>query len=96
MTLRIDSVLVAPNITEKTPGVSGVYSFYVHDDATKNDIKKAVESYYGVAVEKVRVISTREKYRMGKGGRPMVKRPARKKALVSLKNDQVLDFNSLQ
>jgi large subunit ribosomal protein L23 len=96
MTLRIDSVLVSPNVTEKTTRTPGVYSFYVHNDATKHDIKNAVESFYGVVVDKVRVISTRAKHKMGKGGRPVVKRAERKKALVTLGADQVLDFNSLQ
>lgn len=96
MTLRIDSVLISPNVTEKTTSVPGVYSFYVHSNATKHDIKKAVESFYGVTVEQVRVVSTREKHRMGRGGQPLVKRAARKKALVTLPKDQVLDFNALQ
>jgi large subunit ribosomal protein L23 len=62
----------------------------VSRDANKIDIKKAIEEIFKVKVEKVSTISTRGKWK--KFGRSIGKRPDRKKAIITLKKGEKLDF----
>ena len=65
-------------------GVSPVYSFYVHPDATKTQIKEAVERLFNdVKVESVKTMNTHPKKRQRRGSKAgaTVKR---KKAIVKL------------
>ena len=53
------SVLIKPIVTEKTTSESELrnrYTFLVNPKANKVEIKKAVESTYGVTVDKVRTL----------------------------------------
>ena len=55
------SVLIKPIITEKATLGSELhnrYTFLVHPQANKVEIKKAVEAAYGVSVEKVRTLNS--------------------------------------
>ena len=54
-------IILAPVITEESMMGTAVkkYTFKVAKDATKVDIKKAVESLFGVKVEKVNTINVR-------------------------------------
>ena len=58
--------------------------------ANKIDIKKALEEIFKVKVEKVSTIRTRGKWK--KFGRSIGKRPDRKKAIITLKKGEKLDF----
>jgi large subunit ribosomal protein L23 len=62
----------------------------VSRDANKIDIKRAVEEIFKVKVEKVATISTRGKWK--KFGRSIGKRPDKKKAIITLKKGEKLDF----
>jgi large subunit ribosomal protein L23 len=62
----------------------------VSRDANKIDIKRAIEEIFKVKVEKVCTISTRGKWK--KFGRSIGKRPDRKKAIITLKKGEKLDF----
>jgi large subunit ribosomal protein L23 len=62
----------------------------VSRDANKIDIKRAIEEIFKVKVEKVSTISTRGKWK--KFGRSIGKRPDRKKAIITLKKGEKLDF----
>jgi large subunit ribosomal protein L23 len=56
------SLLIKPIITEKATNdseLNNCYTFHVQNSANKVEIKKAVESAYGVKVEKVRTINVR-------------------------------------
>src|SRR5690554_8211671 len=56
------NILIKPIITEKATAAAedrNVYTFEVGSQANKIEIKKAVDSAYGVSVEKVRSISVR-------------------------------------
>lgn len=60
------SILIKPIITEKATMQSellNAYAFEVNPKANKVEIKKAVESAYGVSVEKVRTINVRPERR---------------------------------
>ena len=82
------STIIKPVTTEKTTllGEKMVYAFWVNKKATKIDIKNSIQEIYGVHVEEVRIINTPAKKRQV---RRMVvdKRPAMKKALVTLKDE---------
>jgi len=58
--------------------------------ANKFDIKKAVEEIFKVKVEKVATVTTEGKWK--KYGKSIGKRPDRKKAIITLKKGEKLDF----
>jgi large subunit ribosomal protein L23 len=90
------SPLISPITTEKTLQMQekGKYTFSVLPQATKTDIKQSVQSLYSVSVEGVTIVPVRKKVRLFGRGKSMVKRPASKKALVTLKKGQTLDVLS--
>ena len=79
-------------ITEKQPR----YGFIVDKRANKIDIKKAVESMYSVNVESVNtmVFRGKSKSRGTKTGVVSGARPNYKKAIVTLKKGEIIDFFS--
>lgn len=91
------SILIKPIITEKATAMSELrncYSFEVNTKANKVEIKKAVESAYGVSVEKVRTINVRpdRKTRQTKTGVQHGKTNAVKKAIVQLAEGESIDL----
>ncbi|AXT19212.1 50S ribosomal protein L23 [Flavobacteriaceae bacterium AU392] len=91
------SILIKPIITEKATNASEVnncYSFQVNTKANKVEIKKAVESVYGVSVEKVRTINVRpdRRTRFTKTGVQHGKTNAIKKAIVQLAEGETIDL----
>ncbi|ADL06912.1 50S ribosomal protein L23 [Thermosediminibacter oceani] len=80
-------IIIRPWITEKSMAMkeNRKYTFVVHPDANKTEIKNAVEAIFGVKVEKVNTMNMRgKKKRMGLSEG---KRPDWKKAIVTLKKD---------
>ena len=87
-------VILAPHITEKSTLLSehnGVV-FKVANDATKPQIKEAVEALWGVKVTGVNTIVQKGKTKRWKG-RPY-KRGDVKKAIVTLADGQSIDVTS--
>ena len=86
-------VLIGPMLTEKgtlMKETDNKVLFRVARHANKIEIKKAVEEIFKVKVDFVRTINVRgKKKRMGKFEG---KRPDWKKAMVSLKEGELLDF----
>ena len=85
-------VILAPHITEKSTLLSehnGVV-FKVANDATKPQIKEAVEALWGVKVTGVNTIVQKGKTKRWKG-RPY-KRTDTKKAIVTLADGQSIDI----
>ena len=81
-------IVIRPVITEKSMAAAAQnkYTFRVAKDATKIDIKKAVEELYeGVKVDKVNTVSVRG--RAKRVGRFEGYTSAWKKAIVTLKAD---------
>ncbi len=66
------------------------FVFLVHPKANKIQIKHAVERMFGVKVLKVRTMITRG--HVGRMGFVHGKRPNRKKAIVTLEEDQTIDI----
>lgn len=62
----------------------------VSKDANKLEIKEAIEDIFKVKVEKVATIKVHGKWK--RYGRSVGKRPDRKKALITLKKGEKLDF----
>ena len=59
-------ILIRPIVTEKASSASeldNVYSFEVIPSANKVQIKKAIEDFYGVNVEKVRTLIYKPKHK---------------------------------
>jgi large subunit ribosomal protein L23 len=62
----------------------------VSTDVNKHDIKRAIEEIFKVKVEKVATIKTEGKWK--RYGKSLGKRPGRKKAIITLKKGEKLDF----
>jgi large subunit ribosomal protein L23 len=91
------SILIKPIITEKATAnseLNNCYSFEVNTKANKIEIKKAVESAYGVSVEKVRTMNVRpdRRTRFTKTGIQHGKTTAIKKAIVQLAEGESIDL----
>jgi len=91
-----ENILIEPRVTEKTVAQKGRFGFIVQATATKAEIKKAVESHYGVKVIRVNITKSPEKSRIVKRGISVRKKSALKKATVSLKSGETLDFNAFK
>ena len=91
-------ILIAPIITEKqtevTENTPNRFGFKVVPSATKFQIKKAVEDMYGVNVKSVNTINyDGKKYRrFTKAGVINGSKSSYKKAIVTLAEDQTIDF----
>ncbi len=81
-------IIRRPVVTEQSMEQGDIkkYAFEVARDATKPEIKKAVEEVFGVKVEKVTTLNMQGKLKRT-GRYPEGRRPAWKKAVVKLKAD---------
>ena len=80
-------IIIKPILSEKSyDGIANKkYTFMVHPDATKTQIKNAVEEIFEVKVEKVNTINVTGK--MKRMGRTEGRRPSYKKAYVQLTDE---------
>jgi len=91
------NVLIKPIITEKSTKSgekAGKYAFRVSKEANKLEIKKAVEATYSVQVTDVntQVNVGKKKVRYTKKGVASGMKPSFKKAYVTLKKGESIDF----
>jgi large subunit ribosomal protein L23 len=92
---QLMAVLIAPHVTEKTSLAMqnhNQYTFRVRRDATKTDIKKAVELMFEVKVAGVQVVNEPGKSR--RFGRHAGHTQDWKKAYVSLAAGQSIDYEA--
>ena len=90
---RLMQVLLAPQISEKSTFVADKFNqviFRVLRDATKPEIKAAVELLFKVEVQSVQVSNVKGKVK--RAGRFMGRRDHWKKAYVALKPGQEINF----
>lgn len=90
---RLTTILVAPHVSEKAARVgekANQYVFRVRTDASKPEIRAAVELMFDVTVEGVQVVNVAGKEK--RFGRFVGRRNDWKKAYVSLKDGQTIDF----
>jgi large subunit ribosomal protein L23 len=87
-------VIVAPHITEKSTLASenNAVVFKVSGDATKPQIKEAVEAIFDVSVIGVNTLVMKGKTKRWKG--KAYKRTDQKKAIVTLKDGDSIDVTS--
>jgi large subunit ribosomal protein L23 len=92
---RLMQVLVAPIVTEKATMVnqkSNAVTFKVLKDATKFEIKAAVELMFKVEVKGVSVVNTKGKTK--RFGKTVGRRDNVRKAYVTLKQGQALNLGA--
>ncbi len=90
---RLMTVLLAPVISEKATFIADKHEqviFRVHADATKPEIKAAVELMFKVEVDSVQVANVKGKEK--RFGRFIGRRRGWKKAYVCLKAGQEINF----
>jgi len=91
-------ILLRPLVTEKASALNeqNQYGFIVHRNANKIQIKDAVESAYGVTVERVNTMRYlgKKKSRYTKSRIIDGRKPHFKKAVVTVSGGDVIDFYS--
>lgn len=92
----IYEVLQRPRLTEKSNYQSrrlGQYTFVVDENATKQQVKDAIETLFDVDVARVNIINAPAKRgRRARSRRLLVRRPSYKKAIVTLAEGQTLEM----
>jgi large subunit ribosomal protein L23 len=92
-------VIVAPLITEKsmTGTTISQYAFEVHRNATKTQIRQAVEQIFKVTVIKVNTVNVDGKVKnfARRGVRTSGKQSAWKKAVVTIKPGQKIELGGV-
>ena len=92
-------IIIKPIVTEKMTQLGeklNRYCFRVHKSANKIEIKQAVEAMYDVTVTEVNtlIVAPKKKSRFTKSGAISGKTSAYKKAIVSVKDGEQIDFYS--
>ena len=92
MSLHPNEVLLAPVVSEKSYGMIGErkYTFKVHQDAHKTQVRQAVEELFEVKVEKVNILKVQPKPKRRGAFRGM--RPGWKKAVVQLRVGETIEI----
>ena len=85
-------IIIAPVVTEKTMTLrnENVYTFKVAKDASKDEIKNAVETAFNVKVASVNTLNTKSKKR--RVGKYQGRTKTYKKAIVTLKDGSSIDL----
>ena len=91
------SILIKPIIAEKATNDSELhnsYAFVVDKKANKIDIKKAVETAYGVSISSVKTLNypVQKNTKFTKKGLVTGKKGAYKKAIIQLAEGESIDF----
>lgn len=95
--MKLSDVLIKPILSEKANKQAekmNRYSFVVDKKANKLEIKKAVESFYGVQVDEVNtiVVPSKAKARYTKAGFIVGRKPSKKKAIVTVAKGETIDL----
>ncbi|OSZ80326.1 50S ribosomal protein L23 [Chitinophagaceae bacterium IBVUCB2] len=97
--MKPSDILIKPILTEKANAQQESlrrYAFKVARKANKLEIKKAIESFYGVTVTDVNtsVVPGKNKSRFTKAGVISGRKPAYKKAFVTVAEGENIDLYS--
>jgi large subunit ribosomal protein L23 len=92
MSLHPNQVLIAPVVSEKSYSLitDRKYTFRVHEDAHKTQIRQAVEELFDVEVQSVNVVKVQSKPK--RRGFTRGRRPGWKKAIVQLKEGNEIEI----
>ena len=87
-------VIVRPVVSEKSYGLidDGVYTFIVHPQANKTEIRQAVESIFDVRVASVNTLNRKGKRKRQRRQATYGKRPDTKRAIVTLVGDDRIEL----
>ena len=94
---RVFQVLLGPHVSEKAAIVADLnnqYVFRVAVDATKLEVRKAVEQLFKVNVDDVQTLKVKGKVKRNRYG--VSTKPTWKKAYVRLEQGQEIDFASAE
>jgi large subunit ribosomal protein L23 len=94
--MKPSDILIKPVLSEKANKQAekmNRYTFVVDRKANKLEIKKAVEKFYGVQVEMVNtaVMPSKLKSKYTKAGYIVGRKPAKKKAIVTVAAGETID-----
>ena len=89
-----EDVVIAPEVSEKTYALldEGVYTFRVHGDASKPEIRDAIEALFNVKVTRVNTLNKKGKRRRDRRTGTYGKRPDIKRAYVTLADGESIDL----
>ena len=92
MSLHPNQVLIAPVVSEKSYSLISdrKYTFRVHEDAHKTQIRQAVEELFDVQVQSVNVVKVQSKPK--RRGATRGRRPGWKKAIVQLREGNEIEI----
>ena len=87
-------VIIEPVVSEKSYALmeTGVYTFIVHPDANRIEIRKAVEDIFGVSVLKVNTLNRRGKRKRNRRSFSFGSRSNTKRAIVTLAAGDRIDL----
>lgn len=87
-------VVLAPEVSEKTYSLieEGVYTFKVNGEASKPEIRDAIQSIFGVQVEGVNTLNRKGKRKRNRRTWTYGKRPDVKRAYVTLAPGESIDL----
>ena len=91
--MNLHDVIQRPVVTEKSSIAreeANIVTFRVDPNASKQDIRRAVEELFDVNVSKVRTMQQPGKKK--RVGRTVGRKPAWKKAIVELAEGQTIEF----
>ena len=92
--INLYDTIIGPVITEKSTNLSSLNKivFKVIDTANKKNLKNNIEKIFKVNVTKINIINKRNRTKFTRGRRVKIK--GYKKAIVTLKNGQSIDFTT--
>jgi large subunit ribosomal protein L23 len=92
MSLHPNEVLLAPVVSEKSYSLidDRKYSFKIHPDAHKTQVRQAVEELFDVKVERVNIVKVQSKPK--RRGMHKGIRPGWKKAIVQLAEGETIEI----
>jgi large subunit ribosomal protein L23 len=87
-------VIIGPVVSEKSYALmeAGVYTFTVRTDATKPQVRAAVQEIFGVKVEKVNTLNRQGKRKRNRKTFTYGKRPDTKRAIVTLAAGETIEL----
>lgn len=87
-------IILKPVVSEKSYGLydSNVYTFVVHPDASKPEIRDAIQAIFDVKVRKVNTLNRSGKRKRNRKSGTMGQRSDQKRAIVSLAEGQSIDL----
>ena len=87
-------IIIKPVVSEKSYALldEGVYTFVVHPESNKTEIKQAIEAIFGVQVAKVNTMNRNGKRKRNRRTFTYGKRPDTKRAIVTLAPGERIDL----